>query len=380
MKTIIFLVAVVITLFWMLPKWRMKPAERSRRVDVIVPAYNEEICITATVEMLMKNPYLRKIIVVNDGSTDNTRAVLDALLPKYDRLIALHQDNTGKGGALMNGVRHSEADYVLLTDADTLILPERDDIGYLLAEIDAGADAVGGIPASNLHGAGLLPYIRATVKLPMIVLKRTFQQISGGAPFLISGACGMFRREVLLDVPFSDRTKVEDLDLTWSLVTKGYKVRQSNHCIVYSQECNSIKSEWLRWKRWIKGYAVCMRLHKNLLLTRFGLFSILPMFVVVLFGIFATGLMMSRVLIGDNPELLPLILLFPLPWIIITFCVTAVSARHYRSFKILLLAPTAVFYLLLSYAVWIVHGFWSLLTGREAEQRDKPERYAHVVE
>lgn len=380
MKTVIFLVVVVVTLLWMLPKWRMKPAERRRCIDVIVPAYNEEICITATVEMLMKNPYFNKIIVVNDGSSDNTQAVLDGLLPKYDRLLALHQSNTGKGGALMNGVGHSQADYVLLTDADTLILPERDDIGYLLAEMENGADAVGGIPASNLNGAGFLPYVRATVKLPMIALKRTFQQITGGAPFLISGACGLFRREVLLAVPFSDRTKVEDLDLTWSLVSKGYKVRQSNHCIVYSQECNSLKSEWLRWKRWIKGYAVCMRLHKKLLLSRFGLFSILPMFVVVLLGIFISSLMMGRVLTGDNPEMLPLILLFPLPWIIITFLITAVSARHYRSFWLLLLAPTAVFYLLLSYAVWIVHGFWSLITGREAKERDKPERYAHVVD
>lgn len=47
----------------------------------------------------------------------------------------------------------------------------------MLAEIERGADAVGGIPSTALKGAGLLPHIRATVKLPMIVMKRTLQQL-----------------------------------------------------------------------------------------------------------------------------------------------------------------------------------------------------------
>ena len=55
----------------------------------------------------------------------------------------------------------------------------------------------------------------------MIVIKRTFQQILGGAPFIISGACGMFRADILREVGLSDRTMVEDLDLTWSLVSRG---------------------------------------------------------------------------------------------------------------------------------------------------------------
>jgi hypothetical protein len=54
------------------------------------------------------------------------------------------------------------------------------------------------------------------------------------------------------------------------------------------------------------------------------------------------------------------------------------SAVHHRRADLMLLAPLAVFYVLLSYAVWIVHGFTGLFTGREGE-RDKPTRYAHVV-
>lgn len=113
----------------------------------------------------------------------------------------------------MNGLNYATCDQ-FLSDADTYVPPDQDGMGYMLAEIEHGADAVGGIPSTALKGAGLLPHIRATVKLPMIVMKRTLQQLVGGAPFIISGACGMFRTDVLRKFGFSDRTKVEDLDLT----------------------------------------------------------------------------------------------------------------------------------------------------------------------
>ena len=212
----------------------------------------------------------------------------------------------------------------------------------------------------------------------MIALKRTFQQVVGGAPFLISGACGLFRTEVLRKVPFSDRTKVEDLDMTWSLVEQGYKVRQCSRCVVYSQECNSLNSEWLRWRRWIVGYAVCMRLHHRLLLTRFGLFSILPMFLVVLFGISAYATILMSSFAGEIPQDFHLAL-FPALWLAISFVIGAVSAVHHRKFELFALAPTAVLYVFLAYGIWLVHGIRSLVTGWEP-QRDKPLRYAHVVD
>ena len=170
-----------------------------------------------------------------------------------DRFVAVTQKNTGKGGALMNGLNYATCDQVFLSDADTYVPPDQDGMGYMLAEIERGADAVGGIPSTALKGAGLLPHIRATVKLPMIVMKRTLQQLLGGAPFIISGACGMFRTDVLRKFGFSDRTKVEDLDLTWTLVANGYRIRQANRCIVYPQECNSPREEWRRWRRWGVG-------------------------------------------------------------------------------------------------------------------------------
>lgn len=254
MKTWIFICMAVAILLWFLSTLRRKPSQKKGCIDAIIPAYNEGPCLAQSLDNLLRNPYFCRVICVNDGSTDNTEAVMAEVKRKWgDRFVAVTQKNTGKGGALMNGLNYATCDQVFLSDADTYVPPDQDGMGYMLAEIERGADAVGGIPSTALKGAGLLPHIRATVKLPMIVMKRTLQQFLGGAPFIISGACGMFRTDVLRKFGFSDRTKVEDLDLTWTLVANGYRIRQANRCIVYPQECNSPREEWRRWRRWGVG-------------------------------------------------------------------------------------------------------------------------------
>lgn len=377
MRIELFLLISIVAVSWFLWRSRLKPSQQFGSIDVIVPAFNEETCIVDALKRLLKNPYFNQIIVVNDGSTDKTGMLLDLLAATEPRLLVVHQENTGKGGALMAGVAKTQMPYVFLTDADTLVPHDSDGIGYLLAELELGADAVGGVPLSDLEGAGLLPHIRASTKLVAISFMRTFQQIVGGAPFLISGACGLFRTEVLREIPFSDRTKVEDLDLTWTMIGKGKKIRQSNRCFVYSQECNSLKAEWLRWRRWIVGYAVCMRLHRNLLLTRYGLLTIIPVFLssFIAFGFMAFA--MAPVIYRGEFADLPLYLL-PWVWVLIVYAIGLIAAVHHRRPWLFLLAPAALVYVVMSYSVWIIHGLKGLVTGREP-QRDKPERYSHVV-
>jgi cellulose synthase/poly-beta-1,6-N-acetylglucosamine synthase-like glycosyltransferase len=378
MKTELFLLMSITSALYLIVRLlRLPPSRNIGSIDAIVPAFNEELCIARTIVSLLRNRYIRRVICVDDGSTDRTAQVLEYLATRTPRLTIVRQENTGKGGAIMNGLSYVTTPCVFLTDADTIV-PSRDyDLGFLLAEIENGADAVGGIPSSNLRSGGLLPHIRATVKFPMIIAKRTFQQILGGAPFLISGACGLFRTEVLREVGLSDRTKVEDLDLTWTLVERGYKVRQSSCCVVYPQECHTLREEWLRWRRWIRGYAVCMRLHWRLLFSRFGLFSMLPMFAIVVLGICTSAVTWVRAVSAHGP-LVGAELLFPAFWVFCVLALGTISAFHHRKALLVLMAPLAILYVLLAYAVWLTHGIRGLVTGRELS-RDKPTRYAHVV-
>lgn len=377
MKTIFFLAMVVATLAYLLIRARRRPSREFQSIDVIVPAYNEAPVIERSLINLLRNPYVRQVICVDDGSTDETAEVVARLMHRTPRLLLVSKANGGKGSAIMKGLERVSAKYVFLTDADTFVPFTDMGLGYMIAELDRGADAVGGVPSSDLRGGGLLGYVRASVKLPMIVVKRTFQQILGGAPFIISGACGMFRTEVLREVGLSDRTNVEDLDLTWTLVAGGYRVRQVNRAFVYPQECKTLREEWRRWRRWIMGYAVCMRLHRGLLLSRYGLFSILPMFLVVVLGVATYGYTWITAIVTGNLGILPS-LMFPLLWIGAVTVLGAISAWHHNKLRLLWMAPLALLYVLLSYAVWLSHGLQGLITGREYG-RDKPTRYARVV-
>jgi hypothetical protein len=71
-------------------------------------------------------------------------------------------------------------------------------------------------------------------------------------------------------------------------------------------------------------------------------------------------------------------LIFPPLWVAAVCVIGLISAMHHGKIRLFFLAPLAVFYVLLSYAVWVIHGLSALITGREYG-RDKPTRYARVV-
>ncbi len=90
-------------------------------ITIIVPAFNEELRITPTIDAILAA--LRRktkdfeILVVNDGSTDNTKAVVESLENEQIKLLS-YETNRGKGGAVKFGVEHARGDYIVFTDAD----------------------------------------------------------------------------------------------------------------------------------------------------------------------------------------------------------------------------------------------------------------------
>ena len=390
-RLIFFLMCLGFFISWFFKNRRLLPnVESLHSVDAIVPAFNEETCIALTIEDLLSNRYIRKVVCVNDGSTDNTGAILADLQRVHPgRLVLVEQTNTGKGGALMNGLRYVKTPYVFMTDADTRI-PNNEGIGYLIAQLENGADAVGGIPASDLSGAGILPKMRASIKAPMIILKRCSQAIIGGAPFLISGSCGLFRTDILCQVGISNRTSVEDLDLTWTLVERGYKIAQSARCVVYAQESNGLRDEWKRWRRWIVGFTVCMRIHRRLLVSRFGFGTILPIAFIGLFGLMLFYVLptilffhsggfhsLAEWIVSSNllsRDFLPWWIFFSPSWAVVVMILALYSAKIHRDLSLVLYAPLSMVILLITLSVWLRYGIIGLIVGKEPV-RIKPRRY-----
>jgi glycosyltransferase involved in cell wall biosynthesis len=100
---------------------------------VVIPVYNEQDCIEEVLSSWgnFLNGYLKdvsfKIVVVNDGSKDNTPKILDQISPRYSYLHILHQKNGGHGEAVLNGYTEAlkfEPDYVFQVDSDNQFLPQ----------------------------------------------------------------------------------------------------------------------------------------------------------------------------------------------------------------------------------------------------------------
>ena len=91
--------------------------EPRRCLSVIIPCYNEEGTIASLIAMVQLSPWVQEIIVVDDGSQDKSREILEAISDPQVRVI-MHTVNQGKGAALRTGFSHATSEFVIVQDAD----------------------------------------------------------------------------------------------------------------------------------------------------------------------------------------------------------------------------------------------------------------------
>ncbi len=213
-------------------------------VSVLLPAFNEQDRIRATLESLLASsyPYL-EIIVIDDGSTDDTFAVASAFVGERHgfRVRVLHKPNGGKSTALNLGFRESHGPLVMCVDADSRV--ERNAIRRLAAAFaDQRVGAAGGQVRVRNRGS-TLTRLQALEYALMNGIPRLAQ--SNFAHVLIApGPVAMFRRSVLQDIwktwrdedneekpdarrlngPWEHDTFAEDCDVTLNTLLLGNRV------------------------------------------------------------------------------------------------------------------------------------------------------------
>jgi dolichol-phosphate mannosyltransferase len=116
-------------------------------LSVIMPAYNEQQAIVRAVAEVQRHVLDRvagaELIVVNDGSRDDTGRLLDDTAAKDSRVRVIHQENRGHGGALITGLSAARGDYIFLIDSDRQI--PLDEFSSAWAQVAAGREAVFGV-------------------------------------------------------------------------------------------------------------------------------------------------------------------------------------------------------------------------------------------
>ena len=110
---------------------------------VIMPVYNESGTIAEIVDAVLAEPLVAQLIIIDDGSTDGTAAILETLTHDGRVTVLRHSVNRGKGAALQTGFPHATAPFVIIQDADLEYEP-REYPKLLGPMIDGRADVVFG--------------------------------------------------------------------------------------------------------------------------------------------------------------------------------------------------------------------------------------------
>lgn len=151
-------------------------------VSVLIAAYNEQTVIGRTLDSVLASTYpLLELIVVNDGSSDQTAAEVGLVWLRDERVVPIDQANTGKSGALNHGLQRARGDIIVTLDADTILTP--DTIGHLVRHF-AGPSrdelgAVAGVLRVGNRERNLLTRWQALEYLTQIGVERAAQDAMG---------------------------------------------------------------------------------------------------------------------------------------------------------------------------------------------------------
>ncbi|MFI0117103.1 glycosyltransferase [Streptomyces globisporus] len=236
----------------------------SRPVSVLVPAYNERECIEATVRSLAASEHPIEIIVIDDGSTDGTADLVEAM--RLPRVRVVRQQNAGKPAALNNGIRHARYDIVVMMDGDTVFEP-----ATVRELVQPFADPRVGAVAGNAKVGNRDSLIGSWQHIEYVMgfnLDRRMYDVLGCMP-TIPGAVGAFRREALERVGgMSEDTLAEDTDITMALHRDGWRVVYAENARAWTEAPESVQQLWSQRYRWSYGTMQAIWKHRRAVIER----------------------------------------------------------------------------------------------------------------
>lgn len=237
---------------------RYIPVEYQPMVTIMIPAHNEEVMIEETVTYLFEelNYENFEVLVMNDGSTDKTGAIITRLQEKYPRLRTVEiLKNKGKAHAFNIGMYFAKGEYILSNDADTI--PEPDALmkymNFFMRDRDMNTSAV--TANMDVQNRTTLLGKSQTVEFTSIVgvIKRS-QTAVNDSMYAYSGANTLYKKDFLIDVGgFRQNRATEDISIAWDHQMLGAVPRFAPNIIFHMNVPETIRDLYHQRKRWAQG-------------------------------------------------------------------------------------------------------------------------------
>jgi len=251
-------------------------------LSIVVPAYNEEDTIEDTLKHIFNLDYknIVEVLVVNDGSTDNTLEILKRLLPLYkDKLKILNKKNSGKADSMNKALKFVKGDLVAIIDADSY--PARDSLKKIIGYFEDSK--VGAVTSTCVpRNANTFLEKLQVIEYKVIAFTRKLLEYIDSI-YVATGTLTVYRKQALLDIGgFDTKNLTEDIEATWHLIHNGWKIKMSFTAIVTTTVPNKIKPWYRQRRRWGVGGLQCLNKYKSSFMKKKAM---LGYFIIPFFGL-----------------------------------------------------------------------------------------------
>lgn len=228
--------------------------------SILIPAHNEERVIGRTIEAMLALTYPKdqlKIVVINDGSSDGTREIIQRYAAQDSRVelfdVPKGQGGKGKSRALNLGVQRVKSDVVAIYDADNT--PDKDALRYLVAQLllhnELGA-VLGKFRTVNKDVNLLTKFINIETLSFQSMLQAGRWQMHNIAT--LPGTNFVMWTQLIKELGgWDEEALTEDSELSIRIYQHGYKIKFIPYSITYEQEPQEWKVFIKQRMRWVRG-------------------------------------------------------------------------------------------------------------------------------
>lgn len=235
---------------------RARPAVTANtpKVAIIVPCWNEESTIGGTVKSLLALDYPAdklRIILVNDGSTDNTRSVMDSYVGN-PQITVLHKENGGKHTAINAGIDiTTDCEFIGCLDADSFVAP--DALREMMSAFDDPKVGASTPAMSVFEPKNLLERMQNAEYIFGIALRHALSAVNG--IYVTPGPFSLYRRSVIEQVGgFRHAHQAEDMEMALRLQKAGYEIENAPRARVYTKVPRHVGKLIKQRTRWTTGF------------------------------------------------------------------------------------------------------------------------------